>query len=398
MSRADLERLDNVNVVASDLLPTPDEVKRAQPLTDSARDTVLGARGTLRDILDRRDPRLLVVVGPCSIHDLAAAREYAGRLRQLARSVESTMFVMMRVYFEKPRTTVGWKGLINDPFMDDSFDIEKGITLARELLLRSRGNGAASRDRGARSDHAAVSRGADQLDGHRRAHHRIADPPRNGERTLDAGRVQERHRRYADRRHQRAALGAAAAPLPRASRSKGSPAVFHTRGNAYGHIVLRGGGGRTNYDSVSVRLCEDELEKVGLPANIMVDCSHGNSKQESRTAAARAPRTASTRSSRATVRSSALMLESNLYAGNQAIPADRRELRYGVSITDGCIGWEGTSDLLLSLHEKLATSPRVAATPGGLSRTRGIDSARAPGSADVNEACRAACYDRGRTS
>jgi 3-deoxy-7-phosphoheptulonate synthase len=129
------DQLHNVNVVSSDLLATPDEVKRRMPLTESAADTVLRSRALVRAILERQDPRLFVVVGPCSIHDVAAAREYADRLRDLASRVESTLILIMRVYFEKPRTTVGWKGLINDPDLDDSFHIEKGIYLARELLL-----------------------------------------------------------------------------------------------------------------------------------------------------------------------------------------------------------------------------------------------------------------------
>ncbi|MDB6085642.1 MAG: phospho-2-dehydro-3-deoxyheptonate aldolase, partial [Gammaproteobacteria bacterium] len=130
-----LDQLQNVNVISSDLLATPEEVKRRLPLTARAEETVIRSRDVVRAILERQDPRLFVVVGPCSIHDVTAAREYARRLRELAAQVDSTLVLIMRVYFEKPRTTVGWKGLINDPDMDDSFDIEKGITLARELLL-----------------------------------------------------------------------------------------------------------------------------------------------------------------------------------------------------------------------------------------------------------------------
>src|SRR6202020_1961933 len=129
------DQLQNVNVASSDLLATPEEVKRRLPLTAKAANTVFNSREAVRAILERRDPRLFVVVGPCSIHDVTAAREYAGRLKDLAARVDSTLLPIMRVYFEKPRTTVGWKGLINDPDLDDSFHIEKGILLARELLL-----------------------------------------------------------------------------------------------------------------------------------------------------------------------------------------------------------------------------------------------------------------------
>ena len=184
------ERLHNVNVLSSELLPTPEAVKQALPLPTAVEEFVYRSRGTLRRILDREDPRLFVVVGPCSIHDPAAAREYA--LSGCGRSPSAssrTLFVLMRVYFEKPRTTVGWKGLINDPDMDDSFHIEKGIHIARELLLDLGGNRRAGRDRGARSDHAAVPVGAHHLDGDRGTHHGIADPSRDGERPVDAGRA-----------------------------------------------------------------------------------------------------------------------------------------------------------------------------------------------------------------
>ena len=127
--------INNINVLSQDLLPTPQQVKATLPLTASAEDTVLRGRKTIRDILDRRDHRLFVVMGPCSIHDIRAAKEYAERLKRLAEEVSDTLYLVMRVYFEKPRTTVGWKGLINDPFMDDSFHIEKGLYMARELLL-----------------------------------------------------------------------------------------------------------------------------------------------------------------------------------------------------------------------------------------------------------------------
>ena len=127
--------VNNLNVLSQDLLPTPQQVKSALPLTDKAQATVLQGRETVRRILDREDPRLFVVIGPCSIHDIKAAHEYAERLKRLAGEVGDSLYLIMRVYFEKPRTTVGWKGLINDPFMDDSFHIEKGLHMARELLL-----------------------------------------------------------------------------------------------------------------------------------------------------------------------------------------------------------------------------------------------------------------------
>ena len=184
------------------------------------------SREIVRAILERRDPRLFVVVGPCSIHDVAAAREYAARLKALAEQVESTLLLIMRVYFEKPRTTVGWKGLINDPDLDDSFHIEKGIHMARELLLYVAELGLARGHRGARSHHAAVPVRAHHLDRDRRAHHRIADAPGDGERPVDAGRLQERHRRRARDLDQRACSRCGTRITSSASRSRGSRRCF----------------------------------------------------------------------------------------------------------------------------------------------------------------------------
>jgi 3-deoxy-7-phosphoheptulonate synthase len=358
MPRPDLDRLDNINVVASELLPTPEEIKRALPLTDSARDTVLRARSTLRDILDRRDPRLFVVVGPCSVHDLDAAREYAGRLRELARRVDSTMVLLMRVYFEKPRTTVGWKGLINDPFMDDSFHIEKGISLARGLLIELAELGLPAATEALDPimpqylaelvSWTAIGARTTESQTHREMASGLSTPVgfKNGTDGTLTVAINALH----SVRQPHHFLGIT---------QQGQSAVFHTRGNAYGHIVLRGGGGRTNYDSVSVRLCEQELAKVGLPVNVMVDCSHGNSNKDPELQ----PLVAENCVNQILEGNTSLigfMLESNLHPGNQPIPADRGQLRYGVSVTDGCIGWERTAELLLSLHDKLATTARFA--------------------------------------
>jgi 3-deoxy-7-phosphoheptulonate synthase len=339
------------------LLPTPEEIKGLQPLTDSARSTVLSARATLRDILDRRDPRLFVVVGPCSVHDLDAAREYAGRLRELARNVESTMFLLMRVYFEKPRTTVGWKGLINDPFMDDSFHIEKGITLARALLLEIADMGLPAATEaldpimpqylGELISWTAIGARTTESQTHREMASGLSTPV--GFKNGTDGTLTVAINALDSVRQPHHFLGIT---------QQGQSAVFHTRGNAYGHIVLRGGGGRTNYDSVSVRLCEEELERVGLPVNIMVDCSHGNSNKNPDLQPLVAENCVNQilEGNRSLV---GFMLESHLHAGNQTITDDQRQLRYGVSVTDACIGWDQTSNLLLSLHDKLAASLRL---------------------------------------
>ncbi len=353
----DETRLHNVNVVASELLPTPEEVKRALPLSARAEEAVYRARDAVRAILERRDPRIFVVVGPCSIHDLDAAREYAGRLRALARRVERTMLLLMRVYFEKPRTTVGWKGLINDPFMDDSFHIEKGILLARQLLidLAEQGLPAATEALDPIMPQylselvtwTAIGARTTESQTHREMASGLSTPV--GFKNGTDGTLTVAINALQSVRHPHHFLGIS---------QQGQSAVFHTRGNAYGHIVLRGGGGRTNYDSVSVALAEQELARAGLPVNIMVDCSHGNSNKDPRLQPLVAENCVNQilEGNRSLI---GLMLESNLNAGNQPIPADRRELRYGVSVTDACIDWPSTEELLVSLHGKLAGSTRM---------------------------------------
>jgi 3-deoxy-7-phosphoheptulonate synthase len=352
-----LNRLHNVNVVASELLPTPEEVKRALPLTPEVEENVYRARGVVRDILDRKDPRLFVVIGPCSIHDVKAARDYAQRLAALARRVEKTLYLIMRVYFEKPRTTVGWKGLVNDPDMDDSFHIEKGILLARELLV----------DLG-RMDLPAATEALDPImpqylselvtwtaigarttesQTHRELASGLSTPV--GFKNGTDGTLTVAINALQSVRHPHHFLGIT---------PQGQSAVFHTRGNSHAHIVLRGGGGRTNYDSVSVALCEQELARARLPVNIVVDCSHGNSSKDP----ALQPLVAENCVNQVLEGNASivgLMLESHLHWGNQPIPADLRALRYGVSVTDACIDWAATERLLLELNARLASCARV---------------------------------------
>jgi len=355
------ERLQNINVASSELLPTPDEVKQAMPLTPEAEEFVYGSRAAVRRILDREDPRLFVVVGPCSIHDPAAAREYATRLRGLAARVDRTMLLLMRVYFEKPRTTIGWKGLINDPDMDDSFHIEKGIRLARELLLFLADIGLPAATEALDPimpqylselvTWTAIGARTTESQTHREMASGLSTPVgfKNGTDGSLAVAINALH----SARHPHHFLGIT---------QQGQSAVFRTRGNRYGHIVLRGGGGRTNYDSVSIAVCERELEAAGLPARIVVDCSHGNSNRDPGLQSLVAENVANQilEGNSSLV---GLMLESNLHWGSQPIPPDRGELRYGVSVTDPCIDWETTEGLLQSLDARLRAAPRYAKGP-----------------------------------
>jgi 3-deoxy-7-phosphoheptulonate synthase len=346
--------VNNLNVLSQDLLPTPQQVKSALPLTEMAQATVLQGRETVRRILDREDPRLFVVIGPCSIHDIKAAREYADRLKRLADEVKDSLYLIMRVYFEKPRTTVGWKGLINDPFMDDSFHIEKGLHMARELLLHLAETGLPTATEALDpitpqylSDlitWTAIGARTTESQTHREMASGLSTPlgfknGTDGSLTVAINALQS-------------------AALPHhflGINQEGQCAVFRTRGNRYGHIVLRGGNGKPNYDSVSIALAEQELAKAKLPGSIAVDCSHGNSNKDPE----RQPRVAENcvnqivEGNRSIV---GLMLESHLHDGRQSIPADLSQLVYGVSVTDPCIGWETTEKLLRSAHVKLKSA------------------------------------------
>jgi 3-deoxy-7-phosphoheptulonate synthase len=357
------ERIHNVNVLSQELLPTPKAVKAALPLSEQAKHTVLAGRDTVRRILDHQDPRLFVVVGPCSIHDTKAALEYAGRLRRLADEVADTLYLVMRVYFEKPRTTVGWKGLINDPFMDDSFHIEKGLHLARGLLrdLADMGLPAATEALdpitpqyiGDLITWTAIGARTTESQTHREMASGLSTPLglKNGTDGSLSVAINALH--SASQPHHFLGIN-----------QEGVCAVFRTRGNRYGHIVLRGGNGRPNYDSVSIALAEKELAAAKLPLNIMVDCSHANSAKDPAVQPLVAENCVNQilEGNRSIV---GLMLESNLGWGRQDIPADLSQLKYGVSVTDACMDWPTTEKLLRSARDKLKTvlPKRLPATP-----------------------------------
>jgi 3-deoxy-7-phosphoheptulonate synthase len=352
-NRSPLETLlDNVNVERMSEIPSPDEVQERIPLTDSAAETVLAGRNALRAILERKDPRLFVVVGPCSIHDPDAALDYARRLKRLAGEVSDTLVLVMRVYFEKPRTVVGWKGFVNDPFMDDSFRIDEGIARARTLLMQLAELGLPTGSEALDPicpqylaeliSWYAIGARTTESQTHREMASGLSAPVgfKNG---TDGGLE--------------VAINAIkSAALPHGFlgvNSAGRTSVIRSRGNPHGHLVLRGGGGRPNYDTVSVRLAEQGLAKAKLAPNIVVDCSHANSMKDP----ALQPLVFNDcahqilEGNRSIV---GMMLESNLEAGSQSIPEARSQLRYGVSVTDACIGWNSTEELLRRAHRDLA--------------------------------------------
>ena len=345
------QQVNNLNVLAQDVLITPEALKREIPLQGIAEQTVIEGRRTIQNILDGSDPRLLVVVGPCSIHDVDAALDYARRLRQLADTVKESLFLVMRVYFEKPRTTVGWKGLINDPNLNGSFEIEKGLHTARRLLveLSEMGLPLATEALDPISPQylqdciswSAIGARTTESQTHREMSSGLSSPV--GFKNGTDGSLEVAINALQSVAHPHNFLGIDYA---------GRVAIIRTRGNVYAHVVLRGGNGKPNYDSVSVALAEQELKKAGIEPNIMVDCSHANSNKD----AALQPLVMDNVTNQILEGNRSimgLMIESNIGWGNQKILDDHSQMQYGVSVTDACIDWATTEEALTSMAEKL---------------------------------------------
>lgn len=344
-------RIEDVNVRSTEVLITPAELKRELPLSDAARKTVLTGRDTIRNILEGRDHRLFLVIGPCSIHDLKAARDYARRLKQLADAVSDTLYLVMRVYFEKPRTTVGWKGLINDPYMNDTFNIQDGLHIGRKLLLELNELGlpCATEALDPMSPQylhdliawSAIGARTTESQTHREMSSGLSSPVgfKNG---TDGG-LKVAINALLSVANPHSFLGIDA---------NGQVAIINTTGNQYGHVVLRGGDGKPNYDSVSVALAERELEKSKVSKNLMVDASHANSNKDP----GLQPLVMDNVSNQIIEGNHSiigLMVESNIKFGRQDIPKDLAQLEYGKSVTDGCIDWETTETAVMQMRDKL---------------------------------------------
>ena len=336
--------LENLNIDGFDRMPSPAEIHAALPVSDAVASTVATGRRDLQRILGREDHRLMVVVGPCSIHDPVAGLDYAQRLRALADEVADTLLLVMRVYFEKPRTVTGWKGFINDPRMDDSFHIEEGVRKAREFLLRigELGLPAATEALDPISPQylgdlitwTAIGARTSESQTHREMSSGLSTPV-GFKNTTDGD------------------LSAAVNAILSAARphsflginDQGLASIVRTKGNAHGHLVLRGGSGRPNYDTVSISQAEAALRKAGLPENIVVDCSHANSQKNPRLQPL-VLQDCAYQILRGNGSIVGVMVESFLEEGNQPIPSDLATLRYGCSVTDACLGWDDTATML----------------------------------------------------
>lgn len=342
--------LENLNIAALDVMPSPEEIHARVPISDKAAETVYESRETIKRILDRKDHRLFIVTGPCSIHDEVAGYDYAQRLKRLADEVRDTLFLVMRVYFEKPRTSIGWKGFINDPRMDDSFHIEEGMEKARCFLLHVAELGLPAATEaldpigpqylGDLISWTAIGARTSESQTHREMASGLSTPV--GFKNGTDGNTEIAINAVKSAAQPHSFLGI---------NEQGRSSIVRTRGNAYGHIVLRGGD-RPNYDTVSISMAERALAEARFPPNIVVDCSHANCfKDHNLQTLVMSDCVHQIREGNKSI--VGVMLESNIAGGNQPIPADLTQLKYGCSVTDPCIDWPTTEAAIRKAREQL---------------------------------------------
>ena len=342
---------NNLRIKSSRVVLPPVFLEEELPVTEQSSDTIFEMRRQIGNVLEGTDDRLVVVVGPCSIHDVDAAREYATRLKEASTSLADQLLVVMRVYFEKPRTTLGWKGLINDPYFDESFKINDGLRIARHLLLDLANMGVPAGTEfldmitpqyiadlvswgaiGARTTESQV---------HRQLVSGLSCPV--GFKNGTSGNIKIAIEAIVSANHPHTFLGTS---------ETGQSAILFTAGNPECHIILRGGRQVTNYDAASVAETATQMEAAGIKARIMVDCSHANSGKDFR------KQTVVCRNVQEQIASGddriiGVMIESNLVEGAQSLVNGKAHV-YGQSITDACIGWPETETLLGELAEAVA--------------------------------------------
>lgn len=344
-------RIDHI-----DPLKTPAEIARLYPVTEEARARIASYREQVNAIIRGDDGRMLAVIGPCSIHDPEAALDYARRLKDLSEKVKDTFLIVMRTYFEKPRTSLGWKGLIVDPDMDDSSDVEKGISIARKLLLDITGIGLPV---GCEVLDPIIPQYTDELMSWSSIGARTTESQTH--RSLASGlsvAVGFKNATSGDLSAAINAIKSASAPASFIGiRRDGKLAVYRSSGNDSCHLILRGGENGPNYYEDDVEDARKAMEKAGLQPRLLIDCSHQNSAKDYRRQK-RVLRSVvdQVRWGEKVIRG--FMLESNIKEGNQKIPQDRSKLEYGVSVTDACIGWEETERIVLHAAALIAEAKR----------------------------------------
>ena len=344
-------KTNNLKITGITPIIAPSDLRQVFPLSEKDRAFVSRSREQIKDIIQRRDKRLIVVVGPCSIHDTDAALKYAAKLADLSRKVDDQLLLIMRVYFEKPRTTVGWKGLINDPDMDGSHLISKGLGIARGLLSKMTALSVPVANEmldpitpeyvADLISWGAIGARTTESQTHREMSSGLSFPV--GFKNGTDGNLQIAIDAMKAAQHPHSFLGI---------NREGRTSIIQTSGNPDVHIVLRGGSKKANYCPEDIANTEEQLNKNGLLPTIMVDCSHGNSNKDYQ----KQPEVMECVVDQILAGNSSIsgvMIESNLEAGSQKIPADISQLKYGVSITDACIDWATTEKILTSAHDRL---------------------------------------------
>ncbi len=345
------DTINDVHISSEQVLVTPSQLKEELPLSDAAYQYVLNARKVVSDIVHKRDNRVLVISGPCSIHDIKSAKEYALKLKKLHDELQNEFYILMRVYFEKPRTTVGWKGMINDPDMNESFDVEKGLRMARELMIWLAELGLP-----------VATEALDPISPQYLSE--LVTWSAIGARTTES----QTHREMASglsmpvgfKNGTDGKLSVAINALESAASSHrfmginqlGQVALLQTAGNPDGHVILRGGK-QPNFDVISVAESEQQLHNAGLTARLIIDCSHGNSSKDHN----KQPMVCQDVFNQIELGNRSIigvMLESHLNAGKQSCDKPLSELAYGVSVTDACIDWHTTEQLLRNGAAQLA--------------------------------------------
>lgn len=346
-----MQQLQDLRVSRIITLTSPRALKEKLPVTEHIADTVCHGRKEVQDILTGKDRRLLAIVGPCSIHDMKSAREYAVRLSKLRDELSDSLCIVMRVYFEKPRTTIGWKGFINDPHLNDTYDIEHGLYHARKLLieLNDMGLPAATEFLDPISPQyvadliswAAIGARTIESQTHRQMASGLSMPV--GFKNSTDGRLQVAIDAIRSAMHQHSFLGID---------QDGHSSVITTKGNPFGHLVLRGGSDRPNYDAASITRAESQLAKAELAGHLIVDCSHANSGKKFENQL-KVWEDVLDQKAAGNESIAGVMIESNICSGNQPFPVDPCALRYGVSITDECVSWEETEKMLREGADKI---------------------------------------------
>ncbi|MET1256183.1 3-deoxy-7-phosphoheptulonate synthase [Aliikangiella maris] len=351
-----LKRVVNVNINAEKVIITPDEIKQRLPVSEQAVDFIAQSRATIADIVTGKDPRKLAIVGPCSIHDIDAAKAFALGLRQLSETLNDELFIVMRVYFEKPRTTVGWKGLINDPYLNNSFEVEDGLLLARELLIWMAEmeipvatevlDPISPQYLSELISWAAIGARTSESQTHREMASGLSMPVgfKNGTDGSASAAIN-------------AMKAAASGHSFLGINQLGQVTLMETKGNPHGHVILRGGT-TPNYQAADVAQYEKKLNAAGLNPYMVVDCSHGNSNKDHM----RQPLVLADIVQQIVAGNESIvgfMLESHLHAGNQPVPDDLQTLKYGVSITDACIDWPTTEQCLVEAANQLRERDKV---------------------------------------